>query len=104
MWLLYWQWQPLPAVVWNVESSALRWLIVAIYLAGWGLVFFSSFLIDHFDLFGLRQVYFSLIGREYAPPVFVERLVYKWIRHPLMAGFLVAFWVAPTMSQGRVFL
>lgn len=101
-WLLFWQWRPMPESVWNVETPVLRTLLVVIYLAGWGLLFSSSFLIDHFDLFGLRQVFFYFRGREYAPPVFVERLVYKWIRHPLMVGFIVAFWAAPTMSQGRL--
>lgn len=102
LWLLYWQWRPMPQSVWNLETPAWRTLLVVIYLAGWGLLFSSSFLIDHFDLFGLRQVFFALRGQAYAPPVFVERLVYKWIRHPLMAGFIVAFWAAPTMSQGRL--
>ena len=102
LWLLYWQWRPMPVAVWNVGLPALRSLLIAIYLAGWGLVFFSSFLIDHFDLFGLRQVFFSLQRRDYKTPVYTERLVYKWIRHPLMACFIVAFWVAPAMSQGRL--
>ncbi len=102
LWLLYWQWRPLPDMVWQVETFAWRILIQVIYLAGWGLLFASSFLIDHGDLFGLRQVFFCLRGRAYEPPRFVERLVYKWIRHPLMAGFIVAFWAAPAMSQGRL--
>ena len=102
LWLLYWQWRPIPESVWYVQSSILRELVVAICLAGWGLLFSSSFLIDHFDLFGLRQVVFFLVGREYTSPVFVERLVYRWIRHPMMTGFIIAFWAAPTMSQGRL--
>jgi protein-S-isoprenylcysteine O-methyltransferase Ste14 len=102
VWLLFWQWRPLPVLVWNVELPAVRGILTAIYLSAWGVVFGSSFLIDHFDLFGLRQVYFSLIGQDYRPPVFVERLFYKWVRHPLMAGFIVTFWAAPTMSQGRL--
>jgi len=102
LWGLYWFWKPMPEVVWNVETPALRMGITAIYLAGWALLFSGSFLIDHFDLFGLRQVFFQLKGWEYTPPVYVERLFYKWIRHPLMAGFIVAFWAAPTMSQGRL--
>jgi methanethiol S-methyltransferase len=102
VWLLFWQWRPLPVLVWNVELPAIRWIVTAIYLSAWGVAFGSSFLIDHFDLFGLRQVYFSLIGHDHRRPVFVERLFYKWVRHPLMAGFLVAFWAAPTMSQGRL--
>jgi protein-S-isoprenylcysteine O-methyltransferase Ste14 len=102
LWLLYWQWRPMPDVVWDIETSSLRSLLMMLYFAGWVLLFGSSFLIDHFDLFGLRQVYFCLQGKEYTAPVFVERLVYKWIRHPLMLGFITAFWAAPTMTQGRL--
>jgi protein-S-isoprenylcysteine O-methyltransferase Ste14 len=102
LWLLYWQWRPMPELVWDIKTSSLRSLLMALYFAGWVLLFGSSFLIDHFDLFGLRQVYFCLQGKEYTPPVFVERLVYKWIRHPLMLGFITAFWAAPTMTQGRL--
>jgi protein-S-isoprenylcysteine O-methyltransferase Ste14 len=102
LWLLYWQWRPMPDVVWDIQTSSLRSLLMTVYFAGWVLVFGSSFLIDHFDLFGLRQVYLCLQGKEYTPPVFVERLVYRWIRHPLMLGFITAFWFAPTMTQGRL--
>lgn len=102
LFLLYWQWRPMPAVVWDVGTPALRMPLIAVYLAGWALLFGSSFLIDHFDLFGLRQIYFSLRGWDYTPPRYVERFVYKLIRHPLMAGFIVAFFAAPTMSQGRL--
>ncbi len=102
LWLLFLQWRPLPVLVWNSELPVVRALLTAIYLSGWGVVFGSSFLIDHFDLFGLRQVYFCLSGQDYHSPIFVERLFYKWVRHPLMAGFIVTFWAAPTMSQGRL--
>lgn len=102
LWLLYWQWRPMPEVVWDIKTSSMRSLVMTFYFAGWVLLFGSSFLIDHFDLFGLRQVYFCLQGKEYTPPVFVERLVYRWIRHPLMLGFITAFWAAPTMTQGRL--
>jgi hypothetical protein len=73
-----------------------------LYFAGWAIVFASSFVIDHFELFGLRQVWNYFIGREPVPVPFSERLFYRWVRHPLMLGFIIAFWAAPTMSQGRL--
>ena len=100
--LLFWQWRPIPGVVWSVEQPVLRALIFAISFAGFGIVLFSSFLIDHFDLFGLRQVWLSFQGKPYAHKPFVERSFYKYVRHPLMVGFLVAFWAAPTMTYGHL--
>ena len=100
--LLYWQWRPLPEVVWHVDNTVGRGVLWAIYFVGWGLVFYSSFLIDHFELFGLKQVWTNFRGREYASAAFTERSLYRWVRHPLMLGFLLAFWAAPTMSQGRL--
>jgi protein-S-isoprenylcysteine O-methyltransferase Ste14 len=100
--LLYWQWQPLPEDVWNVTGAYGRGLIWTLYLTGWAVVFFSSFVIDHFELFGLRQVWFYLRGWDYASAPFSERSLYRWVRHPLMLGFIIAFWSAPTMSQGRL--
>jgi protein-S-isoprenylcysteine O-methyltransferase Ste14 len=100
--LLYWQWRPMPAVVWHVENSICRGILWGLYFAGWALVFASSFVIDHFELFGLKQVWNNFTGREPAPAAFRERLFYHWVRHPLMLGFIIAFWAAPTMSQGRL--
>lgn len=100
--LLYWQWRPLPAVVWHVDNTVGRGILWAIYFAGWGIVFYSSFLIDHFELFGLKQVWANFRGREYVSSAFSERSLYRWVRHPLMLGFILAFWAAPTMSQGRL--
>ncbi|MCA9247216.1 MAG: isoprenylcysteine carboxylmethyltransferase family protein [Planctomycetales bacterium] len=100
--LLFWQWRPLPQLVWNIQGDSARVLLHAVYLAGWALVFGGSFLIDHFDLFGLRQVYFCFTERDYEPPRFVERLIYRWVRHPLMVGFIAAFWSGPAMSEGRL--
>jgi protein-S-isoprenylcysteine O-methyltransferase Ste14 len=99
---LYWQWRPMPDVVWHVENSVGRGALWALYFAGWVTVFASSFVIDHFELFGLRQVWNHFIGRDPAPAPFSERLFYRWVRHPLMLGFIIAFWAAPTMSQGRL--
>jgi protein-S-isoprenylcysteine O-methyltransferase Ste14 len=100
--LTMWQWRPMPEVVWRVENPAARAFLSGLSLLGWALVFYSSFVIDHFDLFGLRQVYLHLRGRPYVHPAFAERSLYKLIRHPLMAGFLIAFWATPTMTQGHL--
>jgi protein-S-isoprenylcysteine O-methyltransferase Ste14 len=100
--LLYWQWRPMPTVVWHVENSAGRGILWALFFAGWAIVLISSFAIDHFDLFGLRQVWMFYRGIEPGEAPFSERSLYRWVRHPLMLGFIVAFWAAPTMSQGRL--
>jgi protein-S-isoprenylcysteine O-methyltransferase Ste14 len=100
--LLYWQWRPMPDVVWHVENSIGRGLLWVLYFTGWAIVFASSFVIDHFELFGLRQVWNHFVGHVPARPHFSERLFYHWVRHPLMLGFIIAFWAAPTMSQGRL--
>ncbi len=100
--LLFWQWRPIPAVVWNVGHPAGRWLLHAVFWAGWALVLGSTFLIDHFDLFGLRQVYFYASGREYTPPAFRTPGLYRYVRHPLMTGFLLAFWATATMTVGHL--
>ena len=99
--LVYWQWRPMPDVVWHVENSIGRGVLWVLYFAGWAIVFASSFVIDHFELFGLRQVWNHFIGREPAPPHFTERLFYRWVRHPLMLGFIIAFWATPMMTVGH---
>lgn len=100
--LLFWQWRPIPAVVWNVGHPAGRWLLHAVFWAGWALVLVSTFLIDHFDLFGLRQVFLYASGREYTQHAFRITGLYRYIRHPLMTGFLLAFWATPTMTVGHL--
>jgi protein-S-isoprenylcysteine O-methyltransferase Ste14 len=100
--LLYWQWRPITGVVWEFAHPVPRAVLWSLFAAGWGLALYITFVIDHFELFGLRQVYLYWRGREYGPPVFVERSLYKWIRHPLMAGFLLAVWATPDMSQGHL--
>jgi protein-S-isoprenylcysteine O-methyltransferase Ste14 len=100
--LLYWQWRPLPQTVWQIDSSIVRGILWAIYFAGWAIVFYSSFVIDHFELFGLKQAWASFRGQPPAQSPFSERSLYRWVRHPLMFGFIVAFWSAPTMSWGRL--
>lgn len=97
-----WQWRPLPVPVWRIENAFAAALLVSISLAGWGMVLVSTFLIDHFELFGLTQSVSYALGRPIVHPTFKERLFYKWVRHPLMLGFLIAFWATPTMSQGHL--
>jgi protein-S-isoprenylcysteine O-methyltransferase Ste14 len=100
--LLFWQWRPMTGVVWQADTAPVRFALTALSLLGWGVVLYSTFLIDHFDLFGVRQVVLAFRGRPYVPRPFVERGLYRWVRHPLMVGFLVAFWSAPTMTQGHL--
>jgi protein-S-isoprenylcysteine O-methyltransferase Ste14 len=99
---LYWQWRPWPESVWEVDSPFGRRVIWVLYFLGWALVFYSSSVIDHMELFGLKQVWTYFQGREMATAPFSERSIYRWVRHPLMLGFIIAFWSAPTMSLGRL--
>lgn len=100
--LLCWQWQPIAGTVWSVESPAARLLLQGLFWFGWALLFFSTFMINHFDLFGLRQVYLRLKRQTYTPVPFVEMAVYKLIRHPIMLGLLLGFWSTPDMSYGHL--
>jgi len=101
--LLFWQWRPLPLLIWNVEGDAARWALYGLSAVGWLLVLASTFLINHFDLFGLRQVWFYSQGRRPAfDAPFVTRAFYRIVRHPIMLGFLIAFWATPTMSLGHL--
>ena len=100
--LLFWQWRPLTGVVWNVENPAGRYILWALFFVGWALVLLSTFLINHFDLFGLRQVYLYQRGREYTHLGFRTIFLYKVIRHPIMLGFIIAFWATPRMTVGHL--
>jgi methanethiol S-methyltransferase len=95
-------WEPMPGVVWRVESSVARAAIWGIFGVGWVIVLLSTFLIDHFHLFGLRQVLHAMKGEAEREPTFKKVLFYRLVRHPLMVGFLVAFWATPTMSLGHL--
>ena len=97
--VLFWQWRPMGGVVWNVEEQALRIAIYGLWAMGWLLVLFSTFLINHFDLFGLRQVYLFLLGKECKQLVFKTPVLYRHVRHPLYLGWLFAFWATPTMTM-----
>jgi protein-S-isoprenylcysteine O-methyltransferase Ste14 len=100
--LLFWKWRPIPVVIWQVAHPLGRWLLHAVFGLGWIVVLLSTFLIDHFDLFGLRQVALHASGRAYTPIAFQTPGLYRYVRHPLMLGFLLAFWAAPTMTGGRL--
>jgi len=100
--LLFWQWRPMPAIVWQTDEPDIAVAIATLSLAGWMIVFTSTFLINHFELFGLHQVANNLTGREMPTPRFRTPLYYKFVRHPIYLGFIVAFWAAPTMTVGHL--
>jgi methanethiol S-methyltransferase len=100
--LLFWQWRPMPAVVWQIDEPDLAVTIATLALVGWVIVFTSTFLINHFELFGLHQVANNLTGRDMPAPRFRTPLYYKFVRHPIYLGFIIAFWAAPTMSVGHL--
>jgi methanethiol S-methyltransferase len=100
--LLFWQWRPMPAVVWQVADPQIAMAIMGLSFVGWLLVLFSTFLINHFELFGLHQVVNNLVGRDMPAPRFRTPVLYKVVRHPLYLGFIIAFWAAPTMTVGHL--
>jgi methanethiol S-methyltransferase len=100
--VLFWQWRPMGGVVWDVEGTAPRVILQGLCVMGWLLVLGSTFLINHFDLFGLRQVYLFLLGREYTQLPFGTPALYGHVRHPLYLGWLFAFWAAPTMTAAHL--
>jgi protein-S-isoprenylcysteine O-methyltransferase Ste14 len=101
-WLLMWQWRGMDAIVWHVETPVLRAVLWALFGIGWLLVPAVSMMIDHFDLFGTRQVWLYLRQREYMSLPFRVPLLYKRVRHPLYFGFAIAFWAIPTMTAGHL--
>lgn len=96
------QWRPIPATLWDLSASPLAaGSVTGIFWLGWLVLLLATFMVNHFDLFGLRQVYLRMRGLEYSPPRFTQRALYKFVRHPIMLGFLIAFWAAPRMSIGH---
>ncbi len=102
--LIFWLWQPLPAVVWSVETPALQYVLWALFAFGWILLVVSSFAIDHFDLFGLRQVYLYFRNRPYTQVPYARKWMYRYVRHPLMTGVLIGVWVTPHMTLGHLLI
>jgi protein-S-isoprenylcysteine O-methyltransferase Ste14 len=100
--LLLWQWQPIKNIIWTSDPP-LSWILLGTSVCGWAIVLWSTFLIDHFELFGMRQVVTNYRGIEPTSTPFIVRGLYKFVRHPLMLGFLIAFWFAPTMTLGHLF-
>jgi protein-S-isoprenylcysteine O-methyltransferase Ste14 len=100
--LLMWQWQPMPAVVWEVSNPQIAMAVTGLSFVGWLIVLTSTFLINHFELFGVYQVANNLAGRPMPTPRFRTPLFYKFVRHPLYLGFIIAFWASPTMTVGHL--
>ena len=100
--LLYWQWRTMPAVIWDVRQPAGRLAVWALFWLGWAIALASTFMINHFDLFGLRQVYSAWRAKPYTDLDFRVRFLYRLVRHPLMLGFLIAFWATPLLTAGHL--
>lgn len=100
--LLFWQWRPIPAVVWHIDNPLLAAIAVTGGVLGWLIVLYSTFLISHFELFGLTQVVSHFFGRIVAPIQFKTPGLYRLVRHPIYLGFIIAFWSAPTMTIGHL--
>jgi len=100
--LLFWQWRPIPTVIWQIADPLIAMTVTALSLTGWVLVFTATFLINHFELFGLHQVMNNLVGREMPAARFRTPVLYKVVRHPIYLGFIIAFWVTPTMTAGHM--
>jgi len=100
--LMFWQWRPLPQTIWHVSDASGAGILYTLEAIGWLLVMSSTFLINHFELFGLHQVASNLSGKEMPAPKFVTPMFYKIVRHPIYLGFVVAFWATPTMSVGHL--
>src|SRR6185312_2026101 len=101
--LICWQWRPMPSTVWDATASPLLAdLLIGLFWFGWLILLLATFMINHFDLFGLRQVYLRMRNVEYSPPRFTQRALYRIVRHPIMLGFLIAFWATPRMSLGHL--
>jgi protein-S-isoprenylcysteine O-methyltransferase Ste14 len=100
--LLLWQWRPMPTVIWQVNDSTVAMALTGLSLFGWVIVLTSTFMINHFELFGLHQVVNHLLGRRMGEVRFKTPMLYKLVRHPIYLGFIIAFWAAPVMTLGHL--
>jgi methanethiol S-methyltransferase len=100
--LMMWQWQPIGGMVWSIKNETVKTILLITYITGWVIVFISTFLINHFDLFGLRQVWLYFTGKPYTQLPFRVPLFYRFVRHPLYLGFLIAFWSAASMTVAHL--
>ena len=102
--VLFTFWRPIEGTVWDARGTALELPLWVLFFAGWGIVLLSTFLLNHFELFGLQQAWFHMRGRQAGPPQLRQPLFYKWVAHPLYSGFFLAFWATPVMSYGHLLL
>ena len=100
--LLFWQWRPMPDVIWQIADPRIAMTLIGVSFFGWTIVLTSTFLINHFELFGLHQVANNFVDREMPAPHFRTPLYYKFVRHPIYLGFIIAFWAAPMMTTGHM--
>lgn len=100
--ILFHNWQPMGGTIWDVQNESLRYVLYGLFALGWVVVLVATFLINHFDLFGLRQVWLYLIGRPYTQLAFMTPGFYRYVRHPLYLGFLIGFWATPTMTVAHL--
>lgn len=100
--LLFWRWQPIPAVVFEVHEPVFVWLLRGLSLLGWLIVLLGTFMINHSELFGLQQVYITFAARPFEAPRFKTPFLYRFIRHPIYLGFIIAFWATPLMTVGHL--
>jgi len=102
--VLFMFWRPIEGTLWDARGTALELPLWAAFFAGWGIVLLSTFLLNHFELFGLQQAWFHMRGRQAEPPQLRQPLFYRWVAHPLYSGFFLAFWATPHMTYGHLLL